>query len=61
MNRVGRKTWEDILLDTFIYVSLIFLVVVTLYPFLNTLAVSFNDAVDSSRGGITLWPQVHAV
>jgi len=57
MNRVGRKTWEDILLDTFIYVSLIFLVVVTLYPFLNTLAVSFNDAVDSSRGGLTLWPR----
>jgi len=57
MNRVGRKTWEDIILDTFIYLSLIFLVVVTLYPFLNTLAVSFNDAMDSSRGGITLWPR----
>lgn len=30
--------------------------VVTLYPFLNTLAVSFNDAMDSSRR-ITLWPR----
>jgi len=58
MNRVGRKTLEDIVLDAFIYICLIFLVVVTLYPFLNTLAVSFNDAMDSSRGGITLWPRV---
>jgi len=31
--------------------------VVTLYPFLNTLAVSFNDAQDSIRGGIYLWPR----
>ncbi|MDI9460265.1 MAG: carbohydrate ABC transporter permease, partial [Bacillota bacterium] len=57
MNRVGRKTWEDWIIDAVIYLSLIFLVVVTLYPFLNTLAVSFNDAMDSSRGGITLWPR----
>jgi putative aldouronate transport system permease protein len=34
------------------------LVVVTLYPFLNTLAVSLNDANDSIRGGIKLWPRV---
>ncbi|NMB21462.1 MAG: carbohydrate ABC transporter permease [Firmicutes bacterium] len=57
MNRFRDKRWEDIFLDTFIYLSLIFLIIVTLYPFLNTLAVSFNDAVDSSRGGIHLWPR----
>ncbi|MFW6022351.1 MAG: carbohydrate ABC transporter permease [Halanaerobiaceae bacterium] len=51
-----RKT-EDILLDSFIYLSLFFLIVVTLYPFLNTLAVSFNDGLDSIKGGIYLWPR----
>lgn len=57
MNRISQKRWGDITIDIVIYASLIFLIIVTLYPFLNTLAVSFNDAVDSSRGGIHLWPR----
>ena len=54
-----RKRWtkEDIILDIVVYTTLIFLIIVTLYPFLNTLAVSFNDALDSSKGGIHLWPR----
>lgn len=32
-------------------------VVITLYPILNTLAISFNDAIDSLRGGIHLLPR----
>ncbi len=32
-------------------------VVITLYPVLNTLAVSFNDGTDALRGGIYLWPR----
>jgi len=32
--------------------------VVTLYPILNTLAISFNDGIDALRGGIYLWPRV---
>ncbi|MBR5800530.1 MAG: carbohydrate ABC transporter permease [Lachnospiraceae bacterium] len=32
-------------------------VVVTLYPVLNTLAISLNDGVDAVRGGIYLWPR----
>ena len=35
-----------------------FIVVVMLYPFLNMLAVSLNNATDSVRGGIYLWPRV---
>jgi len=50
-------TKEDIILDIVVYISLIFLVIVTLYPFLNTLAVSFNDAMDSGKGGIYLLPR----
>lgn len=29
-----------------------------LYPFLNTLAISFNNATDSLKGGIYLWPRI---
>ncbi len=32
-------------------------VILTVYPILNTLAVSFNDALDALRGGIYLWPR----
>ena len=52
-----EKTLEDYILDTFVYGSLIFMLVVTLYPFLNTLAVSLNEGLDSIRGGIYLWPR----
>jgi len=31
---------------------------ITLYPFWNTIAVSFNQATDTTRGGITFWPRV---
>lgn len=32
-------------------------VIVTLYPIINTLAISFNDGLDALRGGIYLWPR----
>lgn len=40
---------------------MICLVLVTLYPFLNTIAVSFNAGNDTIRGGIYLWPRVWTV
>ena len=52
-----RLTLEDLLLDAFNYAALILLCVVTLYPFINTLAYSFNNAIDSINGGIYLWPR----
>ncbi|MBP1904233.1 putative aldouronate transport system permease protein [Paenibacillus turicensis] len=33
------------------------ILVVTLYPFLNVLAISLNDSTDTVRGGIYLWPR----
>lgn len=33
-------------------------VVITLYPVLNTLAISLNDGIDAVRGGIYLWPRM---
>ena len=44
--------------DTAVFIALTFLVVVTVYPFLNTVALSFNDAQDSVAGGITLLPRI---
>jgi putative aldouronate transport system permease protein len=39
------------------YILMGLLVIVALFPFLNVLAVSLNEAVDTSRGGIYLWPR----
>ncbi|MCM1570124.1 MAG: carbohydrate ABC transporter permease [Roseburia sp.] len=36
-------------------------VIVTLYPVLNTVAISFNDGIDAVRGGIYLWPRKFAI
>ena len=38
-------------------IFMILFVIVTLYPVLNTLAISFNDGTDALRGGIYLWPR----
>ncbi len=32
-------------------------VIVTLYPFLHVLALSFNDSLDTVKGGIHIWPR----
>ncbi|MDR3334165.1 MAG: carbohydrate ABC transporter permease [Treponema sp.] len=36
---------------------LIIFSVIMLYPILNTLAISFNNGIDTVRGGIYLWPR----
>lgn len=55
--RRHRMSLGDRIFEIVNYTLLILLVIVTLYPMLNTLAVSFNDATDSLRGGIYLWPR----
>src|SRR6056297_609942 len=57
MLRSKKRSLEDILLDVFIYTFLFSLIAITLYPFLNTLAVSLNEGLDSIKGGIYLWPR----
>ncbi|KKC49616.1 MULTISPECIES: carbohydrate ABC transporter permease [Paenibacillus] len=47
----------DRIFDTLNVLVLSLLVVFTLYPFINTLAVSLNDANDSIKGGIYLLPR----
>ncbi|MDR2304270.1 MAG: carbohydrate ABC transporter permease [Treponema sp.] len=36
---------------------MVLIIVCTLYPFWNTIAVSLNQATDTLRGGITFWPR----
>jgi putative aldouronate transport system permease protein len=47
----------DRVFDTCNMIAMICLMIVTLYPFINMIAVSFNDANDAVRGGIYLWPR----
>ncbi|MCL2322917.1 MAG: carbohydrate ABC transporter permease [Oscillospiraceae bacterium] len=43
--------------DFTMYTILILICIVTIYPFLNVLALSFNNSGDSIRGGIYIFPR----
>jgi putative aldouronate transport system permease protein len=47
--------------DVFFYIfntaGLVLLAVIMLYPFLNVLAISLNDSLDTVRGGLTIFPR----
>ena len=57
---VGKRGLNDYIIDGVIYFIMIFLIIMVMYPLLNALAISFNHAEDTARGGITLWPRVFA-
>ncbi|WP_310832009.1 carbohydrate ABC transporter permease [Paenibacillus pedocola] len=48
---------EPIVFHTINTIFMLFVVAITLYPFLHTLAVSFNDGSDTLAGGIYFWPR----
>lgn len=54
---VSRARIEPILFHTMNGIFMLLLAVVTLYPFLHTLTISFNEGNDALRGGIYLWPR----
>ncbi|KWX74403.1 MULTISPECIES: carbohydrate ABC transporter permease [Paenibacillus sonchi group] len=53
----GSSRIEPVVFHTINTIFMLFVVTVTLYPFLQTLAVSFNDGSDTLAGGIYLWPR----
>lgn len=55
-NRLKRGFGEQ-LTDITLIVIMLIIVIVTVYPFLNVLAISFNDANDTIKGGIYLFPR----
>ncbi|RAR42354.1 carbohydrate ABC transporter permease [Paenibacillus sp. MDMC362] len=57
MQGVVQKNIGDKIFEIFNYVFMVMVAVVTLYPFLNVLAISFNDSVDTVRGGLTIYPR----
>lgn len=53
-----KLTRDDIIFDTIKITLLIILITITLFPFINILAVSLNDPMDTMTGGVSLWPRV---
>lgn len=58
---VIKKTTGDYIIDFIIYAFIIFLIVMVMYPFINSLAISLNNADDTVRGGIGLWPRIFTI
>ena len=52
-----KKTVEDYVINSFIYLVVIVVFFITIYPFYYALIVSFNEGMDASRGGIFIWPR----
>lgn len=60
MNRQSRSynsSRSDKIFDIVNCSFMILAFVITLYPFLNVLAISLNDSMDTVKGGIYLWPR----
>ncbi|GHV01712.1 sugar ABC transporter permease [Spirochaetia bacterium] len=52
LSRIETYTFN--ILNSLFLIALMFC---TLYPFWNTIAISFNEATDTIRGGVTFWPR----
>ena len=50
-----RKKFK--IFDIVLTVLMTIIAIVTIYPFLNVLAISLNDAADTVKGGIHIWPR----
>lgn len=53
-----RRSKGDAIFSTLNYILLLVLGVGTLFPFLNLAAISLNDAGDTLKGTIYIWPRV---
>ncbi|MCL2866613.1 MAG: carbohydrate ABC transporter permease [Clostridia bacterium] len=51
------KSQDGIISTILIYAFIIIMLIVTVYPFLNVLALSFNDSADSMQGINMIWPR----
>ncbi|WP_127593908.1 carbohydrate ABC transporter permease [Paenibacillus lautus] len=52
-----KPSLSDRVFDIANFTFMALVMIVTLYPFLNVLAISLNDSVDTVRGGIYIWPR----
>jgi putative aldouronate transport system permease protein len=58
---IYKRTTSDYIINFIIYGFMTLMIVLVMYPFLNALAISFNNADDTTRGGIGLWPRVFSI
>lgn len=61
MKKKVKSSLESKIFTIINTVFMVSFVVITLYPVLNTVAISFNDGIDAVRGGIYLWPRKFAI
>lgn len=57
---VSKKRWklEPIIFNSINTLIMLIVIIVMIYPFWNTIAVSFNKSQDTLKGGITFFPRV---
>lgn len=58
---LDRTRINDTVFNSFNGIFMSLLAVFMLYPFVNTIAISFNDGLDAVRGGIYLWPRLFSL
>lgn len=58
-NTISKRKYKpsNVIFNIVNYSLLVMLCIATLYPFLNTLAISFNNGLDAIRGGIHVVPR----
>lgn len=56
-SKAFNATRAEKIFDITNFIIMGIIMIITLYPFLNVLAISLNDSVDTVRGGIYLWPR----
>jgi len=61
MIKFRKSRIEGGLFDLINILFMIVIMFITLYPFWNTIAVSFNQATDTIRGGITFLPRIFSL
>lgn len=57
----SKKVFSDYVIIIAMWVIMITVFVTTLYPFLNSLAISLNNADNTVLGGITIYPRVPTI
>lgn len=56
-----KQTKSGRVFDAFNIVLMTVVLIAVVYPFINVLAISFNDGYDAVLGGIYLWPRVFSL
>ena len=55
---IRKKSMGDWIFDISVLLIMLIVVFATLYPFINSTAISLNDSNDTTRGGITFLPRI---